>query len=97
MQCLRLLALFSDSFLNLLFPQCVPKMVQYSLSYKNLFYKNNARHFLENGEGHFLKNILIVDKNVGKFKNMGEGKLGKLEGNPEKADSYSQGNTVKYE
>ena len=29
-----------------------------------------------------------------KFKNMGEGKLENLEGDPEKADSYSRGNTV---
>ena len=41
-----------------------------------------------------MKNILVVDKNVGNFKNMGEGKLDKLEGDPEKADSYSRGNTV---
>ena len=41
-----------------------------------------------------MKNILLVDKNVGNFKNMGEGKLDKLEGDPEKADSYSRGNTV---
>ena len=58
--------------------------VQYSLRYKN-----NARHFLENGEGHFLKNILLEDKNVGNFKNIGEGNLEKSEGDPEKADSYS--------
>ena len=41
-----------------------------------------------------MKNILPVDKNIGKFKNMGKGKLEKLEGNPEKADSYKRGNTV---
>ena len=41
-----------------------------------------------------MKNILVVDKNVGNFKNMREGKLEKLEGDPKKADSYSRGNTV---
>ena len=45
-------------------------------------------------KGTLRKNILLVDKNVGKFKNMGEGKLEKAEGDPEKADSYNRGNTV---
>ena len=45
-------------------------------------------------KGTLRKNILLVDKNVGKFKNMGEGKLEKWEGDPKKADSYSRGNTV---
>ena len=40
-----------------------------------------------------LKNIPLVDKNVGKLKNMGR-QAGKNGGQPEKEDSYSLGNTV---
>ena len=68
--------------------------LQYSLTYKNPFYKNNARPFLKNQRGHPLRNILIVDRNIWKFKNMGEGELENSEGKPEKADSYKRGNTV---
>ena len=38
-----------------------------------------------------MKNTLLVDKNVGNFKNMEKGKLEKSEGSLEKADSENEG------
>ena len=36
----------------------------------------------------------MLDKHVGNFKNMGESKLEKSKGDPEKADYYNRGNSV---